>query len=99
MVAYVINDMEITDPAAFKGYKKMSPPTVAKYGGRFLSRGGASEKLEGSDRYPRVSQHGAGQGMGGFARIRTGQTGSVRQRHDSGNLARLADGSARRSLT
>jgi uncharacterized protein (DUF1330 family) len=48
MVAYVINDMEITDPATFEEYKKMSPATVAKYGGRFLSRGGATEKLEGS---------------------------------------------------
>jgi uncharacterized protein (DUF1330 family) len=48
MAAYVINDMEITDPAAFEEYKKMSPATVAKYGGRFLSRGGATEKLEGS---------------------------------------------------
>lgn len=48
MAAYVINDMEITDPAIFEEYKKMSPATVAKYGGRFLSRGGATEKLEGS---------------------------------------------------
>ena len=48
MVAYVINDMEITDPAAFEEYKKMSPATVAKYGGRFLARGGSTEKLEGS---------------------------------------------------
>jgi len=48
MAAYVINDMEITDPAAFEQYKKMSPATVAKYGGRFLSRGGATETLEGS---------------------------------------------------
>jgi uncharacterized protein (DUF1330 family) len=48
MAAYVINDMEITDPAVFEDYKKMSPATVAKYGGRFLSRGGATEKLEGS---------------------------------------------------
>jgi uncharacterized protein (DUF1330 family) len=48
MVAYVINDMEITDPATFEEYKKVSPATVAKYGGRFLARGGGTEKLEGS---------------------------------------------------
>lgn len=48
MAAYVINDMEITDPAVFEDYKKLSPATVAKYGGRFLSRGGATETLEGS---------------------------------------------------
>ena len=48
MPAYVINDMEITDPVLFEEYKKLSPPTVALYGGRFLVRGGQIESLEGS---------------------------------------------------
>lgn len=52
MPAYVINDMEVTDPAAFAEYAKLSPPTVARYGGRFLVRGGAVELLEG-DRLPK----------------------------------------------
>ena len=47
MPAYVINDMEVTDPALFEEYKKLSPPTVAQYGGRFLARGGRTETLEG----------------------------------------------------
>mgnify|MGYP000894982509 CR=1 FL=1 len=47
MPAYVINDMEVTDPATFEEYKKLSPATVARYGGRFLARGGAVESLEG----------------------------------------------------
>lgn len=47
MTAYVINDMVITDPLLFEEYKKLSPPTVAQYGGRFLARGGAVEALEG----------------------------------------------------
>lgn len=47
MPAYVINDMEITDPVMFEEYKKLSPPTVAQYGGRFLARGGRVEPLEG----------------------------------------------------
>lgn len=47
MVAYVINDMEITDPALFEEYKKLSPTTIAQYGGRFLARGGRTETLEG----------------------------------------------------
>ena len=47
MPAYVINDMEVTDPALFEEYKKLSPPTVAQYGGRFLVRGGRTETLEG----------------------------------------------------
>jgi len=48
MVAYVINDMEVTDPALLEEYKKLSPATVAQYGGRFLARGGALEVLEGA---------------------------------------------------
>lgn len=47
MAAYVINDMEITDPVLFEEYKKLSPPTVAQYGGRFLARGGNTDTLEG----------------------------------------------------
>lgn len=47
MPAYVINDMEVTDPQLFEEYKKLSPATVAQYGGRFLARGGRIDKLEG----------------------------------------------------
>ena len=47
MPAYVINDMEVTDPEALSAYAKLSPPTVARYGGRFLARGGRVETLEG----------------------------------------------------
>ena len=48
MVAYVINDMEVTHPALLEEYKKLSPATVAQYGGRFLARGGTMEVLEGA---------------------------------------------------
>lgn len=47
MPAYVINDMEVTNEELFEQYKKLSPPTVAQYGGRFLARGGHTEALEG----------------------------------------------------
>lgn len=47
MPAYVINDMEITDPQRFEEYKRLSPPTVAAFGGRFLARGGEVTPLEG----------------------------------------------------
>ena len=47
MVAYVINDMEVTDPPLLEEYKKLSPATVAQYGGRFLARGGTMEVVEG----------------------------------------------------
>ena len=47
MPAYVINDMEVTDPVTFEQYRQLSPATVAKYGGRFLVRGGTVEPQEG----------------------------------------------------
>jgi uncharacterized protein (DUF1330 family) len=47
MPAYLINDMEVLDPQGLEDYKKLSPPTVAQYGGRFLARGGAMKRLEG----------------------------------------------------
>ena len=47
MPAYVINDMDVTDPALLEEYKKLSPATVQQYGGKFLARGGAMAVLEG----------------------------------------------------
>ncbi len=47
MSAYVINDMDVTNPELLEEYKKLSPATVARYGGRFIVRGGRSEALEG----------------------------------------------------
>jgi len=48
MAAYVIVDIEVTDPATYDEYKRLAPPTVALYGGRYLARGGRTEVLEGS---------------------------------------------------
>jgi uncharacterized protein (DUF1330 family) len=47
MPAYVIVDIEVTDPAGYEAYKKMAPPAVELYGGRYLARGGSCESLEG----------------------------------------------------
>jgi uncharacterized protein (DUF1330 family) len=47
MSAYVIVDMDVTNPAAYDEYRKLAPPTVAAYGGRYLARGGRSETWEG----------------------------------------------------
>ncbi|RPI43246.1 MAG: DUF1330 domain-containing protein [Betaproteobacteria bacterium] len=48
MAAYVIAQIEITDPQTFEDYRRQVPPTLAPYGGRFIVRGGASETLEGT---------------------------------------------------
>jgi len=47
MAAYVIAEIEITDPEGYKAYTQVVPATIAAYGGRFIVRGGAAEVLEG----------------------------------------------------
>jgi uncharacterized protein (DUF1330 family) len=47
MAAYIIVDVEVTDPTGFEEYRKQVPATVEKYGGKFLVRGGKCDTLEG----------------------------------------------------
>ena len=47
MPAYVIVDIQVTDPVRYEEYKPLAAATVAAYGGRYLARGGAVEVLEG----------------------------------------------------
>lgn len=47
MAAYVIADVQVTDPTAYDEYRKGVPATIAAFGGRYLARGGAVEVLEG----------------------------------------------------
>ena len=47
MSAYFIVDLEVTDAAGIEEYRKQVPATIAKYGGRYLVRGGKHETLEG----------------------------------------------------
>jgi uncharacterized protein (DUF1330 family) len=47
MAAYVISDVEPLDPVLFEKYRSLAPATIAKYGGRYLVRGGAVEAIEG----------------------------------------------------
>ena len=48
MPAYVIAHIDVKDPARYEDYKKMSPVSIQKYGGRFIARGGKCEVLEGA---------------------------------------------------
>ena len=54
MAAYVIAEVNVTDPKLYDDYRKMVPPTVEKYGGRFIVRGGAVESKEGGWTPPRI---------------------------------------------
>jgi len=47
MAAYVIVDIGVTDPQVYAEYVKAAPPTIARYGGRYIVRGGKAERLEG----------------------------------------------------
>ena len=48
MAAYVIVDVQVTDPQAYEEYRRQVPATLERYGGRFAVRGGRYETLEGS---------------------------------------------------
>jgi uncharacterized protein (DUF1330 family) len=47
MPAYAIFDIDVTDPATYEEYKKLAPPAIAAYGGKYLARGGKVDVLEG----------------------------------------------------
>jgi uncharacterized protein (DUF1330 family) len=47
MSAYVIAEIEVTDPAAYEDYRRQVPAVVEKYQGKFIVRGGRIESMEG----------------------------------------------------
>lgn len=48
MAAYVVLNIDVTDPARYPEYAKVAGATVEQYGGKYLARGGRAEKLEGT---------------------------------------------------
>jgi uncharacterized protein (DUF1330 family) len=48
MAAYVIANIDVTDTAIYDDYRRQVMATVEKYGGRFVVRGGAIDRLEGT---------------------------------------------------
>ncbi|MGV3630716.1 MAG: DUF1330 domain-containing protein [Bacteroidota bacterium] len=47
MAAYVLVEIRIHDPKDYEEYKKLTPASIAAYGGKFVVRGGKTETLEG----------------------------------------------------
>jgi uncharacterized protein (DUF1330 family) len=47
MSAYIISDLSARDPDSLQIYRARAAASIAQYGGRYLSRGGAIETLEG----------------------------------------------------
>jgi len=54
MPAYLIARVNVTDAKKYEDYKKLSPAAIAAYGGKFLSRGGKVETVEGETETRRV---------------------------------------------
>jgi uncharacterized protein (DUF1330 family) len=47
VAAYIIVEIEVTDPVGYEKYKNLAGATVEKYGGKYIVRGGKAEVLEG----------------------------------------------------
>ena len=47
MSAYVVVEVTVSDPATYEEYKRLAPPSIAQYQGRYIARGGRTETLEG----------------------------------------------------
>ncbi|MEO7989772.1 MAG: DUF1330 domain-containing protein [Chryseolinea sp.] len=47
MSAYIIVDVTVLNKDEYEGYKKLTPGSLAAYGGKFIVRGGSTECLEG----------------------------------------------------
>jgi uncharacterized protein (DUF1330 family) len=48
MPAYLISQIEVHDPKGYEEYRKLVGASLAKYGGKFIARGGKIDVLEGN---------------------------------------------------
>ncbi len=54
MTAYMLARVNVTNPEQYENYKALAPIAINKYGGQYLTRGGAMETLEGEEETLRV---------------------------------------------
>ena len=54
MSAYLLYRGTVTNPDVYKEYMKLTPDIIAKFGGKFLARGGKTITLEGNEETRRV---------------------------------------------
>jgi uncharacterized protein (DUF1330 family) len=47
MPAYLVVNIDVTDPTHYQDYIRAVPHTIEQYGGKYLARGGRVEVLEG----------------------------------------------------
>lgn len=48
MAAYLVANIQVTDPARFNEYREAVAPLIARFGGHYLVRGGAVHAVEGN---------------------------------------------------
>ena len=54
MSAYIMADIQVTDPVAYDDYRPLAAASVARFGGRFIVRGGKIDLLEGEPQPERI---------------------------------------------
>jgi len=54
MPAYIVAEIDVTNPAGYESYRPLAGASVAQYGGKFLVRGGKAELIEGSQEPARI---------------------------------------------
>ena len=54
MPAYFVVELDVTNPTEMEPYRAAVPATLAQYGGRYLTRGGSTELIEGGPEPKRI---------------------------------------------
>jgi uncharacterized protein (DUF1330 family) len=54
MAAYIIVEIDVTDPIGYEEYKKRAGASVKAHGGEYIVRGGTAETLEGDWKPKRI---------------------------------------------
>lgn len=54
MAAYMIARVKVIDPTRYQKYVESTPPTIARFGGRFIARAGQTVTFEGPEETRRV---------------------------------------------
>jgi uncharacterized protein (DUF1330 family) len=54
MPAYFVAELKVTNPAGYEPYRPLAAESVARFGGRFLVRGGKADLIEGEPAPERV---------------------------------------------
>jgi uncharacterized protein (DUF1330 family) len=54
MPAYIIAEVEVTNPTGYEAYRPLAGASIAQYGGKFVVRGGKAELVEGTQEPARI---------------------------------------------